>query len=63
MTRTLDSDMDVLLGLSSLSRVLVGFGEGVWMQRVSDCADELGGLVGLGASKGLARRVDDVMTQ
>lgn len=27
--RTLDADMDVLLGLSSLSRVLVGFGEGV----------------------------------
>jgi hypothetical protein len=27
--RTLDTDMDVLLGLSGLSRVLVGFGEGV----------------------------------
>ena len=26
---TLDADVDVLLGLSSLSRVLVGFGEGV----------------------------------
>jgi hypothetical protein len=30
---TLDADMDVLLGLSSLSRVLVGFGEGVF----NDC--------------------------
>ena len=27
--RTLDADMDVLLGLSSLPRVFVGFGEGV----------------------------------
>ncbi len=28
-SHTLDADMDVLLGLDSLSRVLVGFGEGV----------------------------------
>ena len=41
---TLDADMDVLLGLSSLSRVLVGFGEGVYAKQSSQRLGRVSGL-------------------